>query len=130
MVNLGLYSRQILTKVREQTHIDYDCLTKGIMHFYTDKKEFEQAHAPTERMRQLGCDREIISVKQAILLEPALASCADNLVGATYTALDESGDAKKIYPRACQTLAKIKAFNFCLIIRLNNFYLKINKLQG
>ncbi len=102
MVNLGLYSRQILTKVREQTHIDYDCLTKGIMHFYTDKKEFEQAHAPTERMRQLGCDREIISVKQAILLEPALASCADNLVGATYTALDESGDAKKF----TQELAK------------------------
>lgn len=102
MVNLGLYSRQILTKVREQTHIDYDCLTKGIMHFYTDKKEFEQAHAPTERMRQLGCDREIISVEQAILLEPALASCADNLVGATYTALDESGDAKKF----TQELAK------------------------
>lgn len=95
MVNLGLYSRQILGEVRAQTGIEYDCLTRGIMHFYTNQAEFRAALAPTKRMQQLGCDRHVISVEKAIDLEPALLSIRDQLVGATYTAQDESGDAQK-----------------------------------
>ncbi|MFW2177459.1 MULTISPECIES: D-amino acid dehydrogenase [unclassified Moraxella] len=94
MVNLGLYSRAVLGEVRAETGIDYDCLTKGIMHFYTSEAEFATAIAPTERMQQLGCDRRLISVAEAVGLEPALANIEAKLVGATYTALDESGDAK------------------------------------
>ena len=95
MVRLGLYSRQVLGQVRAQTGIEYDCLTRGIMHFYTSQAEFAAALAPTLRMQALGCDREVISVERALLLEPSLAAIADRLVGATYTAKDESGDAQK-----------------------------------
>lgn len=93
MVNLGLYSRQILGEVRQETGIRYDFLNKGIMHFYTSSLEFKGSIAPTKRMQQLGCDRRQISVAEAILIEPALLQGKENLVGATYTALDESGDA-------------------------------------
>lgn len=103
MVNLGLYSRQILGEVRAETGITYDCLTKGIMHFYTSGFEFNSAIVPTQRMQQLGCDRRQISVAEAIRLEPALAQSEKNLVGATYTALDESGDAHTF----SQALAKL-----------------------
>ncbi len=95
MVRLGLYSRQVLGQVRAQTGIEYDCLTRGIMHFYTSQAEFAAALVPTLRMQALGCDREVISVERALLLEPSLAAIADRLVGATYTAKDESGDAQK-----------------------------------
>lgn len=94
MVNLGLYSRRILSEVRAETGIQYDCLTKGIMHFYTSRLEFDSAIAPTNRMQQLGCDRRLISVTEVVELEPALQNIQDRLIGATYTALDESGDAK------------------------------------
>ena len=95
MVHLGLYSRQVLGEVRTQTGIKYDCLTRGIMHFYTNQAEFDAALTPTERMQQLGCDRQVISVGQAIELEPALSGIGNQLVGATYTAQDESGDAQQ-----------------------------------
>lgn len=94
MVRLGLYSRQILGEVRATTGIQYNHLTRGIMHFYTNQPEFASAFAPTARMQQLGCDRRVIDVGEALRLEPALAAIQDKLVGATFTALDESGDAR------------------------------------
>lgn len=103
MVNLGLYSRQVLGKVRAETGITYDCLTKGIMHFYTSQLEFDSAILPTKRMQALGCDRRVVSVAEALQLEPALSHVQPQLVGATYTALDESGDAHVF----TQSLAKL-----------------------
>lgn len=102
MVRLGLYSRQVLGDVRAQTGLQYDCLTRGIMHFYTSQAELNSAIAPTYRMQQLGCDRRMITTDEAIVLEPALAKLGNDLVGATYTALDESGDAKIFTQRLAQ----------------------------
>lgn len=111
MVNLGLYSRQVLGEVRAQTGITYDCLTRGIMHFYTNPAEFEAALAPTKRMQQLGCDRQVISVEKAIEIEPALLGIHNQLVGATYTAQDESGDAQK-FTHALATLCEQQGVKF------------------
>src|SRR5450631_1343421 len=43
IVAISEYSRQTLQAVRAETGIDYDCLTRGILHFYTDKNEFEKS---------------------------------------------------------------------------------------
>ena len=44
-------------------------------------------------MRELGCERRLVSPDEAVHIEPALAHIRDRLAGATYTAEDESGDA-------------------------------------
>ena len=95
IVRLGTYSRQTLQQLRSETGLHYDQRTQGILHFYTSAKEFEGALKPTEQMRELGCDRQIISADEAIELEPALAPVRSRLAGATYTADDESGDANR-----------------------------------
>ena len=95
IVRLGTYSRQTLQQLRSETSLHYDQRTQGILHFYTSAKEFEGALKPTEQMRELGCDRQIISADEAIELEPALAPVRSRLAGATYTADDESGDANR-----------------------------------
>ncbi|MGP4843910.1 D-amino acid dehydrogenase [Marinobacter sp. 1Y8] len=95
MVNIGTYSRAKLQALRKETGLDYDQLEKGILHFYTDQKEFDGALEPTRIMRELGCQREVISTEKAIELEPALATAQHRIVGATFTAEDESGDACK-----------------------------------
>ena len=46
-------------------------------------------------MRALGCDRRLITVDEALAIEPALRHIAPKLAGATYTAQDESGDANR-----------------------------------
>lgn len=95
IVNLGLYSRATLQALRAETGIQYDCLTKGILHYYTSQEELDAAAEPTRLMREFGCDREIIDTARAIAIEPALAGARDKIVGATFTPSDESGDAHR-----------------------------------
>ena len=92
IVRLGIYSRGELQKLRAATGLAYEHLERGILHVYTDPREFEAALEPARQMRELGCDRRVISREEAIRIEPALAA-APGLAGATYTAEDESGDA-------------------------------------
>ena len=61
LVNLGTYSRASLQALREQTGIQYDQLTKGIMHFYTSQQDFDEALEPARIMREMGCEREVIT---------------------------------------------------------------------
>jgi D-amino-acid dehydrogenase len=94
-VRLGTYSRSMLQELRRATGLSYDERTQGILHFYTSQKEFEGAKGPAEQMRELGCERQVISAEEAIKIEPALAHIRSQLAGATYTAEDESGDANR-----------------------------------
>ncbi|CAN5912450.1 D-amino acid dehydrogenase [soil metagenome] len=106
IVRLGTYSRSMLQALRRDAGIAYDERTQGILHFYTDEKEFDGALKPAEQMRALGCERLVISADEAIKIEPALAHVRSRLAGATYTAEDESGDANRFareLVKLCQT---------------------------
>jgi D-amino-acid dehydrogenase len=113
IVRLGTYSRDSLQALRRETGIAYDQRTQGILHFYTSRKEFEGALAPTEQMRALGCDRRVISADEAVRVEPALAHIRPQLAGATYTAEDESGDAN-LFARELEKLCEAGGVKFLM----------------
>lgn len=93
MVNLGLYSRQMLMALCTQLPLQFAQRFLGIMHFYTSANEYQAALAPTKRMQALGCQRVFIDRHNAMMLEPALQTLSDTLIGATYTNEDLSGNA-------------------------------------
>jgi D-amino-acid dehydrogenase len=95
IVAIAEYSRQSLQRVRAETGIDYDCLTKGILHFYTDQKEFDESLPAARLMRDLGCQRDSIDADEVVRIEPALARIRNKIVGGDFTASDESGDIYK-----------------------------------
>jgi len=95
IVRLGTYSREKLQALRRATGIEYDHLERGILHFYTDPREFEAALEPARQMRELGCERRVVSADEAVRIEPALAHMRARIAGATYTSADESGDARQ-----------------------------------
>src|SRR3954451_2062963 len=95
IVRLGMFSREKLQELRAATGIQYDQRESGILHFYTSQKELDAALGPAEQMRALGCERRVISAEEAVKIEPALGYAKDRLAGATYTPLDESGDAQR-----------------------------------
>jgi len=103
IVKLSVYSRRELQALREETGIEYCALQKGILHYYTERDEFDAAIAAAQIMRRYGLDREIKTVDEAVAIEPALAQARERIVGATYTASDESGDAHLF----TQNLAKL-----------------------
>ncbi|MFZ6656661.1 D-amino acid dehydrogenase [Undibacterium sp. TJN19] len=92
IVAISEYSRQTLRALRAETGISYDCLTKGILHFYTDQKEFDASLPAAQLMRDLGCPRVSINADEVVRREPSLARIRDKIVGGDFTETDESGD--------------------------------------
>ena len=94
LVALGRYSHAALKDLVAATGIEYHRLERGIAQYYTDRRAFDEAATAAELMRRHGVDRRVIDTKELLAIEPALASFAHRIVGATYTASDETGDAR------------------------------------
>jgi D-amino-acid dehydrogenase len=90
---LALDSRARVKALRRELGLAYDCRERGILHFYTDAAEFEHAIPQAELMQQYGCERLVKSAAECLAIEPALAHAVQPIVGGTFTAEDESGDA-------------------------------------
>ena len=95
IVRLGLASRAALRSLRQELALEYDHLERGILHFYTDPREFEDALPQAALMREFGCERVPRTAAQCLAIEPTLAGSRVPVVGGTYTAGDESGDARR-----------------------------------
>jgi D-amino-acid dehydrogenase len=99
IVAIADYSRRSLQALRAETGIEYDSLTRGILHFYTDQQEFDKSRHAAAAMRELGCPRMTVDADEVVRIEPALAAARANLVGGDFTANDESGDVHKFTSR-------------------------------
>jgi len=111
IVSLALYSRRCLGELRAETGIAYDQLCRGILHFYTDRREFEAAGEAAALMREFGCARRVVDADECLRIEPALAAARARLAGGDYTAADESGDAHK-FTCALADLAAARGVHF------------------
>lgn len=94
LVALGRYSQAALKSVVAQTGIDYHRLERGILHFFSSPRDFDAGAAAAEVMRRHGVDRRVLSRREVLAVEPALAAFGPRLAGGTYTPSDESGDAR------------------------------------
>ena len=94
IVALGAYSHDALKEVVRATGIEYQRLERGIAHFYTDQKSFDTAGDAAALMRKYGVARRLVNRDELLKIEPAFRQFSDRIVGGTYTASDESGDAR------------------------------------
>ena len=107
IVDMALESRRLIQEIRKKEGFHYDERSKGILHFYRSKEEFEAAIPVAELMRKYGCARTVIDVDKVVEIEPAFTEHRAEIAGATYTAEDESGDALKYtkeLARVCETM--------------------------
>ena len=129
LVRLGLYSRQTLQSLRAQTGLAYDHLQKGILHVYTDAREFAAAEGPARVMREHGCDLDLIDADACVRVEPALAEARSRIVGGSYTSSDESGDAHR-FTRELAALAEARGVRFLLGHRIHALLREGDRLAG
>lgn len=94
LVALGRYSHESLKALVAQTGIDYQRLERGILHFFSDERAFDDGARAAELMRRHGVDRRVLSREQVLQVEPSLRAFAGSIAGGTYTPSDESGDAR------------------------------------
>ncbi|MGE4240124.1 D-amino acid dehydrogenase [Ramlibacter sp.] len=94
LVALGNYSHAALKDVVRSTGIEYQRLTRGIAHYYTDEASFAAAGEAAGIMQRHGVNRRVVDKEELFRIEPAFRSFAHRIVGGTYTPSDESGDAR------------------------------------
>lgn len=109
IVSLGLYSRASLRALRAETGLVYDALERGILHFYTSRRELDAALEPARVMREHGCDIEMVDARRCIEIEPSLKNVP--IVGGSWTPSDESGDAHK-FTQALAGLGAARGIRF------------------
>lgn len=102
---ISKYSGEVLRALRASTGLHYDDLQRGILQIYTDREGFDAAAAAAGLVRQYGVARDVKTAAECIAIEPALEARRDWIAGGTYTASDETGDAKKF----TQSLAALAA---------------------
>jgi D-amino-acid dehydrogenase len=111
ILRLAIHSRARLQELRHETGITYDHLEKGILQIHTDEKEFDAAQARLRLLLSNGLAVSVRSPAEAISIEPALGDTQLPIVGATYAADDESGDAHLFSQRLAE-LAAAKGVSF------------------
>ena len=104
-LRLALYSRGELAKLRSDTGIEYDALTRGILHIFRNARDYREALPQVELMNRLGCVRRVVDADACVGLEPALAGVRDQLVGGIFSPDDESGDAHAFTVRLAEICA-------------------------
>ena len=102
LVALGAYSHSALKDVVRSTGIDYQRLERGIAHYFTDARSFDDAADASELMQRYGVERKVVSRDELLAIEPAFRPFAHRIVGGTYTASDESGDARTFTDQLAQ----------------------------
>lgn len=92
---LALQSRQALAELLARHPIDFDHRKAGKLHLHASAATLEQARRVGELKRALGADQQILSPKEAIAREPALAHYSAPFAGAVWSPMDELGDPLK-----------------------------------
>jgi len=92
--SLALYSQGRLHELRRDAGIQYGEQSRGILHLYEERREFEHARVHLGLLKARGFDAEIKTPDECIAVEPALGYSKARFAGGIYAASDESGDAQ------------------------------------
>lgn len=106
-MRLSEYSRRTLQMLRKETGIQYDHAEAGIMMIHSNQQSFDDAAKAAQLLIRNGERRDVLSVADAVKIEPALAHTAPTLAGAIYAPNDESGDAYKFTAALAERAAKL-----------------------
>ena len=129
ILRLALYSRQVMTELRQQTAIEFSFLPNGILHFFTDQKLLEGALRQAAFQAEYGCNYTPLSAQQCINKEPALAGLQSQLVGGVFNAEDESGDIHHFTQGLAAKLKNTQFYNNTEVISLEREGQKIRTVR-
>ncbi len=108
---LARLSGASLRELRARTGIEYDQLTRGILHVFTEPGDYAAARRKLPGLAALGLHLELKSAAECADLEPALKASRVPIHGGLYCPDDESGDARK-FTEALAALAARRGVAF------------------
>ncbi|MEQ5773994.1 D-amino acid dehydrogenase [Thalassospira sp. NFXS8] len=113
-LRLAIYSRDCIKELRHNLGLEYDNLSKGILHICRDEKEMNKVSQSSEIMKQFGLKRHVVNARECLEIEPALQAAAHQIIGGSFSPDDESGDAQKFtteLAKICRNMGAVFHYN-------------------
>lgn len=113
-LRLAIYSRDCIKELRKNLGLEYDNLSKGILHICRDNNDMNKVVQTSEIMREFGLERQVVSARECLDIEPALRHVANQIVGGSFSPGDESGDAQKFtieLAKTCRAMGAVFHYN-------------------
>lgn len=89
---LAIAAREHLFAWARQENIDFDLETRGILHIYQNKHDFDHAYRVNGMLAKGGLERHAVTVDEMKSIEPSLRG---DLYGGYFTESDSTGDIHK-----------------------------------
>lgn len=86
---MAIAAREVLLEKAKRHGVDFDCVQRGILHFYKTREEFDHAGEVTRMLAAGGLERRAVTPEEIRQLEPTLEG---DFVGGYYTESDFTGD--------------------------------------
>lgn len=120
---LNLYSKRKFEELYADTNLEFHRLSKGILHVFSDKKEWNFYRRGAEKA---ALSEKILNWDACLKLEPTLAHTTRTMLGGIHMPLDESGDIYLFTTR----LARLIAAKYGVKFRYNTEIARIHKKQN
>ncbi|AFT90364.1 D-amino acid dehydrogenase [Paraburkholderia phenoliruptrix] len=91
-VRLAIAAREYLFGIAQREKIEFDHERRGILHFYSTRKEHDAAARVNQLLRAGGLDRRAVTPEEISIIEPALSG---DFYGGFFTESDSTGDIHK-----------------------------------
>ena len=91
---LCLYSQRLFRELVDETGIDYDGHTGGLLYLYRTAETLERGIANMRILADDGQEQEIVDPDRVAEIDPALSPTRDKIAGGVFCPTDESGDAR------------------------------------
>ncbi|BCG76100.1 D-amino acid dehydrogenase [Mesorhizobium sp. 113-1-2] len=101
---LAISARRYMFDIADREGIEFDHVTRGILHIYWDKPGFDYATKVNEMLTDGGLDRRPVTPEEIASIEPTLHG---KFYGGFFTPSDSTGDIHKYttgLARACERL--------------------------
>ncbi len=96
LLRLGIYSKQVMEKIRIMSGVQFDNVRNGILHIYTCDQDMEHAAHQAEYQNKFSggtASMDILDAAQCLQKEPTLQHTQRDIKGGVYCHIDECGDA-------------------------------------
>lgn len=110
-LSLAIYARDSLKALREETSIQYDARTQGILYIHETEKGLAHAVADANALTAQGFPQKILTPSEMAAHEPALAGAVGRIKGAILSPDDETGDIF-LFTQALAKLCEAKGVTF------------------
>ncbi|MGA9574143.1 MAG: D-amino acid dehydrogenase [Lysobacterales bacterium] len=130
VLQLALRSAELMAALRNRTGLDFSFRPAGKLVMLSGKDALAEATKACALKRQFGCDARVVTLEQAVAIEPALSHMKNEYAGAVYSENDQVGDSLEFTTGLSQWLTQNSETKFKLNTNVEKIVTRGHKLAA